>query len=272
MTIKNVSITILVLTVSTTVGLVTISREPIDRVLGQISGTSGQSPITPAPEPVPGWTEEKIAADPEGYSQYARQQLKADEKVLIDTRRDLAVFMDRLAAMLNERHKKLEFGRGLAEKLAEALVGGTYPVSLFGKSYSEDQLRMQIALVLAEISGLESSLSEINEVSKAAEEEVIRLVVGLERVTSQVAILDTRVGIYRSRATQTAGLDMIATATTALQEHRVFLRENPVRDLESLMVDVERNVATATRGAASAAQVEEFLTDFVARRTAGKGE
>jgi len=216
------------------------------------------------------WTPEAIEKNPILYTQFVEAQLKKDLKTFQVTRKALALRMDTLAKKLAEKTKQLEKGKNFADEFAEAITNGTFPVRLHGKDYTETQLRNQLALTLAQVNGLKESVAEITNVSVAAEDELRKLVVNIEKTETQIALLTTRREVSRSRTTSAEGLEMIATVNSVLEGNQILIRHNPVRTIEELLKDNE----TATQSVpASETQVHEFLQDYVAKKSkSSKGD
>jgi hypothetical protein len=263
------TLTAILLLFGVATGLVTFS------IPQEFLPTWGGRQTTPPPTPTVvvqpiTWTEEEMAQNPIGYCQHVQENLKAALENFKKARRGKALTMERLTKILSEKKRKLAAGEHLAAEFAEALTAGTFPATLLGRSYSEEQLRLQLSLTVAEMNGLKEIITEIVKASAVAEEEILKDVIRIERTEAEIAILDTRVEIYRGQATDTAALDMVATANSLLSGHQLFLKENPVRDISTLMEELERNATATSYGAASAAQVDEFLRNFAAKKSAGK--
>jgi len=251
---KNYIITLAVIVLIGLAGLIYIS--PVWRT----------NAITAA-ESLTQWTPEAIERNPVGYSQYVEVQLKKDLKTFHETRKALTLRMETLAKKLAEKTKLLQQGEKLAEEFAEAITAGTFPITLHGKEYTESQLRIQIALTLAQVNGLKESLAEIIKVSSIAEKEIQKLVVGIEKTESQIALLAARREIFRSQATSAAGLEMIAQANAVLEGNQILIKENPIRTIEEILYETASSASPSV--AASETQVEEYLKIFVAQKPAG---
>jgi len=214
------------------------------------------------------WTPEAIEKNPIAYSQYVESQLKKDLKKFQETRKTLALRMETLAKKLIDKTNLLEEGEKFADEFAEAVTNGKFPVKLHGKDYTESQLRIQIALTIAQVNGLKVSVAEITKVSAIAEKELQKLVVESEKTESQIALLAARREIFRSQATSAEGLEMIATVNSVLEGNQILIKENPVRTIEELLKETE----TVTQGvAASEVQVHDFLQLYLAKKSA-KGD
>lgn len=211
------------------------------------------------------WTPEAIEKNPVGYSQFVEVQLKKDLKTFQETRKALTLRMERLAKMLAEKTKLLQRGEKLAEDFAEAVTAGVFPVSVHGKEYTESQLRIQLALTIAQVGGLKESVAEIAKVSTVAEKEIQKLVVGIEKTESQIALLAARREIFRSQATSAEGLEMIAQVNAVLEGNQILIKENPVRTIEEILDDIA-NAPMKEGVAAENSQVEEYLACYVAKK------
>ena len=215
------------------------------------------------------WTPEAIEKNPIGYSQFVEAQLKKDLKTFQETRKALALRMETLAGKLAEKTKLLAEGEKFADEFAEVITDGTFPIRLHGKDYTESQLRIQLALTLAQVNGLRESVAEITKVSVIAEKELQKLVVGIEKTETQIALLTTRREIFRSQTTSAEGLEMITTVNSVLEGNQILIRDNPVRTIEDLLKDSE----IANYGvAASETQVNEFLQSYATKKSSKKGD
>lgn len=216
------------------------------------------------------WTPAAIEKNPIGYSQFVEVQLKKDLKVFQETRKALALRMETLAKLLSEKTKLLENGEKFADEFAEAITEGAFPIRLHGKDYTESQLRIQLSLTLAQVNGLKESVAEITKVSATAEKELQKLVVETEKTESQIALLAARREIFRSQATSTEGLAMIATVNSVLEGNQILIKANPVRTIDELLKDVESE-SPSQEVASSETQVNEFLQNYVAKKSS-KGD
>ena len=217
-------------------------------------------------ESITTWTPEAIEKNPIGYSQFVEAQLKKDLRVLQDTRKMLTLRMDTLAKRLIDKTKLLNVGQELADEFANAITENVFPVTLHGKEYTESQLRIQLALTLAQVTGLKESVAEIEKVSQVAEQEIQKLVVNVEKTESQIALLATRREVFRSQSTSTEGLTMIANINALLEGNQIIIRDNPVRTIEEIL-----NENTPQGLAASDTQVESYLTDYTTKKSSKKG-
>lgn len=212
------------------------------------------------------WTTESIAADPVGYSQYAEAQLKKDRKTFQEMRKDLGMCMETMSKKLTEKSKLLVQGEKFAEDFAEAFDAGEFPATVHGKEYTETQLRSQIGLTLAEVSGLRKSIAEIEQVSATAELEIQRVVVEGEKNDSQIALLATRREIFRSQPVSAEGLAILTSVNSVLEGNQSFIKENPVGTISEIMNRVSLPPA---QGSVSGEQVEEYLKGYVAKKSSG---
>lgn len=220
-------------------------------------------------ESITQWTPEAIEKNPVGYSQFVETQLKKDLKIFQETRKSLSRQMEVLTKMSAEKMKELEYGKKFATEFAEAITEGAFPVTLHEKSYTESQLKNQLAMTLAQIDGLKNSLAGIDKVTRIAEEEIQKNVVRIEDVESQLALMVTQREIFRSQSTSDAGLAMLTEARSVLEGNQVFIKNNPVRTISDLIKD---STVAASSGPASHTEVEAFLVEYTAKKSAKDGK
>ncbi|MDR2756564.1 MAG: hypothetical protein LBC20_12740 [Planctomycetaceae bacterium] len=209
------------------------------------------------------WTPEAIQADPEGYAQFVKRQLEADLKVLEPTLRNLLLKKDKLAKLWKEKTIAVEQGQALAEQAAEAISNGIYPVVVAGKEYNEQQIKSQLALWLAQIDIKKELVTEITKVQADSEKQRTNLIINLEKTKSQLALVDTRIEIWRSKAITAQGLAMIAEVNAVLEGNQIVIQNDPVRGIDEALADLDRNVSPT---AVDNNKVEEFIASYIVKK------
>ena len=205
------------------------------------------------------WTPEAIQADPVGYSMFVESSLKKDQEKLQISRKEIARQMERLAKMQSEKSKLLSDGEQLADEFAEAITAGVFPVTVRNAEYTEEQIRAQLALIVAQVNGMKASLDEMNDVAKTAESEILKLVVNIEKTESQLAMLKTRREIFRTQAITTEGLAMIDEVTSILEGNQILLKSNPVGTIEDIL---NRSRTSAETSPAGQSEVDAYLNNY----------
>ncbi|MDR2706643.1 MAG: hypothetical protein LBC02_12760 [Planctomycetaceae bacterium] len=210
------------------------------------------------------WTPEAIQADPEGYAQFVKRQLETDLNVLEPTLRNLLLKKDKLAKLWKEKNTAVEQGQALAEQAADAISNGSYPVVVAGKKYNEEQLKSQLALWLAQIEVKKELVTEITKVQADSEKERTNLIINIEKTKSQLALVDTRIEIWRSKAITAQGLAMIAEVNAVLEGNQIVIQNDPVRGIDEALADLDRNVSPTAVGND---KVEAYLANYIAKKS-----
>ncbi len=101
-----------------------------------------------------GWNEAAREADPVGFVEYASNRLQEDLKAMQRMRRELAAEIGNVSEKIRQLTALEDPARTLAEqfrdKYQEALAANGFPVEVRGAMYSQDQVKAQVSLLLAE--------------------------------------------------------------------------------------------------------------------------
>lgn len=222
-----------------------------------------------AAESIGQWTPEAIEKNKIGYTQFVETKLKKDLKTFQDVRKALTRQMEVNSKLLAEKTKLLQEGRKLLDQFAEATLSGEFPAELHGKTYTETQLKNQIALTKAQVEGIERSIAGIQKASQVAEQEICKRIVGIEDMESQLQMMSTEREIFRSQSTSDVGFAMLAEARAVLEGNQLLVKENPVRTIQEILKASE--VATSGNRA-SDTEVEAFLADYKSKKLAKSGK
>jgi prepilin-type N-terminal cleavage/methylation domain-containing protein len=225
------------------------------------TGTSTITVIT-NPQPTPNspaknWTPESIEEDPKGYSQYVEAKLKADLDKFTTVNRELQLRMETLAELESRKAKLIAKGEPLKEQFAQAITDGKFPAVVQNKEYTESQLRMQLALILAQLEGYEETLAEIKKGSETAQAEIERNVLAIDKTETEIALLATRRAVWESKATSTEGRKLIEKVNAILEGNEVVLKDNPVRSIDVIIAQAEKSEA-----AKQPRDVDKYLQEF----------
>ncbi|HAV33317.1 MAG TPA: hypothetical protein DCX79_15020 [Planctomycetaceae bacterium] len=203
-----------------------------------------------------GWTESARQADPAGYIEYVRRQLRDDLAAIRDSRAQLQSEQERLNALQQTRQQQLTSSGRLLSGFRSAWQTGEFPVVVLGQSYSSEQLQSQVALLLEEQTGYEASLQRIREAQEASTERLRELTVQLETIGTSLSLLDTQKELLISERLETSGGQLVAGVDALLNHNQELLSVGPVRPLDDL---VAAEGTPAVAGSRSMARVLEYL-------------
>ena len=208
---------------------------------------------------VTGWTPEAQEADPVRFVEYVRHRLEKDLEVMEKTRRELSAEIGTISAKMRELEALRDQARGLAEDFRRRYQGGIsregLPIEVRGASYSPEQLRSQVALLLAEMQGYEASLAKLAEVRREAEAQYRGLTVQMEATEAELAALGAQREILRARRTTRVEANLVAQVEALLKENARVIQTNPVRSVRELLLAAEKPEQRRTEEAA----VDVFL-------------
>ena len=206
-----------------------------------------------------GWTEKARQADPVGFADFARQRLERDLGSLQEIRRELAAEIGQLAHKIREQEALRDQAVTLSEEFRDqhqqASSGESYPVVVRSAAYTEDQVRSQVSMLLAEAEGYDRALSGLQEVKQEAETKLESLVVNINDTEAQLAALSTKRELLRIRLLSDEGKALLAQVDNLLNGNTQLIDGNPVRTVRELLEapsqDSEQRVANT--------RVEDFL-------------
>ncbi len=203
-----------------------------------------------------GWTRQAQEADPAGFMEHVRVQLRADLAGIRDSIGELRSEQEQLATLQQTRQRELAASDRLLSSFREAWQAGQFPVEVLGQNYTSDQLQSQVALLLEERGGYESSLERIREASESAAERIRELTVQQQRTGTSLELVDTQKELLVSRRLQSGGDELMAGVDSLLSENRVILSADPVRPLDALMAAEDSGVGGESP---SMARVMQYL-------------
>lgn len=212
--------------------------------------------VKQAVEQAAGWTEGARQADPAGYVEHVRQQLRKDLGGMRDSHAQLQSEQERLDTLLATRQRQLVDSGRLLESFRSAWQAGEFPVLVLGQSYTSEQLQSQVAMLLEEQIGYEASVQRIREAQEAAAERVRELTVQLERTSTSLSLLDTQKELLISERLETSGGELVAGVDALLNHNQAVLSVGPVRPLDDLVAAESSPAVTASR---SMSRVMEYL-------------
>jgi len=203
-----------------------------------------------------GWTEAARKDDPAGYVEYVRGQLRQDLADMRSSHSQLQTEHERLETLEATRQRLREDASRMLESFRAAWQAGSFPVTVLGRSYTSEQLQSQVAMLLEEQSGYESSVQRISEARQAAAERIRHLTVQLGNTSTSLSLLDTQKELLISEQLQTSGDTLVAGVDALLAGNREVLSGGPVRPLEDL---VTAEKSRGTSAAQSLARVMAYL-------------
>ena len=203
-----------------------------------------------------GWTIDAQKADPAGYIEYVRGQLRTDLASMRDSHAQLRAEQEQLTELTATKQRQLTDSSRMLESFRTAWQSGTFPVTVLGQTYSAEQLQAQVALLLEEQAGYESGMQRVGEAEQAALGRIRELTVQMDRTTTSLSLLDTQKELLVSRSLQTNGNVLTANVETLLNDNQQVLSSGPVRPLDDL-VAAEKTPVAAT--STSMARVMEYL-------------
>jgi chromosome segregation ATPase len=215
-----------------------------------------------------GWTEEARRADPAGFAQYASGKLQHDVEIMEGSRRKLSVEIGDLAGKLRSQEAFHDQARQLSEefraKYQQAVADGSFPIQVHSAAYTQAQVKAQVSMILAEISGHESAIARLEKVKKQAETQLEAITVRINGCESQLAALAVQQEMLRAEQLSEEGERLLAQVDQLLDDNSRALADNPVRTVRELMAST--NDRTGVQ--AADATVEAFL----AARPTGKAQ
>jgi hypothetical protein len=204
-----------------------------------------------------GWNEEARRKDPVGFIDHSIKQLDENIAKFDSAKVELMQAKGKLDGMKQSNQEKLAFAeKNLAEFKAaykSAAGGKGWPAEIAGRSYSEDQLKNQVELILSQKGGFESIIAQTDEGLKAAEAKQRELVNRINESKSNLERLRTQKELVKINKLTAETEKMMAEVNQVLIENAAVNTKEAVRTVEDLMRDAANAPAKATPKA------DEFL-------------
>lgn len=214
------------------------------------------------------WDEEARRADPEGFARYAERKLREDLEKMQATRRELAAEVGQIARKVREQEALVGHAQAMAEDFRGqyrlASSGGRFPVEVRGAAYTEDQVRSQVSMLLAEAEGYDTTLAQLRDVRTQAQQEMETLAVKVDATEAQLAGLAAQRGLLRARRLTTEGEELLAQVNDLLSGNARVIEGNPVRTVRELLAS-ETGKPRTPSAVTAADRVERFLHGTIAQ-------
>ncbi len=209
------------------------------------------------------WNEEARRADPIGFAKYASGKLAADLEVMQHTRRELSAEIGQLSAKLRNQQAFRDQAQQLAEefrgKYQAAVQKASFPIQVRSASYTQQQAKSQVSMILAELAGHQSATARLEKVKKQAETQLEALAMRINASESQLAALSVQQEMLRAQQLSDEGEKLLAQVDQLLDDNSRALEENPVRTVRELLGASDN----ATGKQANEEAVDAFLAQKV---------
>lgn len=207
-----------------------------------------------------GWTEEARQHDPVGYLSYVIRHLERDLTNLNNARRELLSQIAQISRKIHEQEALLLHAQRLAHVFRaenqSAQRTGQFPIIVHGGSYSADQAKHQVAMLLAEADGYQASIERLRQVREEAERQLQSVTVRLNRTEAELAALAVGRELVEVRKIVTKQNELLARVESLREDNKRVLAENPVRNVRELLAAAEVQPAHHP----SPEEVEAFLS------------
>jgi phage shock protein A len=208
---------------------------------------------------IAGWTEEAREADPVGFATHAEKQLRLDLEALESTRRQLLPEIAEIVRKRRENEALRDHAQHLAEefrvKYQLASSSGGFPVAFRGSEYTEEQVKSQVSMLLAERDGYERTMEKLQRVQKQAQAELEAMTVRINETQAQIVEVRAKTSILRANELSEEGKRLLAQVDHLLDGNAETIRANPVRTVRELLTAP----AHQSERTASADRVDVFL-------------
>lgn len=207
-----------------------------------------------------GWTEDARRADPVGFIEYAEQKLRDDLAQLESSRTNLARLQETIGEKRSETLELMASADTLAEGFRDAYRGAdaadAWPVNVSGKSYTREQLREQVALILLQRRNYEQLVAELDGAGEAIKTNVQKVVAQTAATKATLEILPAKREIARVQELTKDIESTLGKVDALMGENDDVLTGSPVRTVEEL---VRARTQAADADASIDAQVDAFL-------------
>lgn len=197
-----------------------------------------------------GWSEEAIRKDPAGFIKHAQTELSTSIAKFEDSRNSIGAQKRNVEEKLTTLRSKLEnadnFATALKEQYQKAKASGSFPITVVGKPYTEEQVIQQVEELLAEKSRSQQLIDQYTGILATADTRRAEL---SQRISQSKFKLDE----LEVQATQVSIDKLSAEADKLLAQVNDVLIENsklaqggsadPVRSIDQLMADFDRTAA-----------------------------
>jgi phage shock protein A len=188
-----------------------------------------------------GWTEEARKGDPVGFIEYAEKTLQQHLRDMQSTQQRMK---DALASIKEETAgttRKLQAAENLAEtfrtQYKQALGQGTFPISVAGRTYTQEETVAQVGLILRQRDSYENLLAEFDSVQQVAEKRMEELVTQIGDTKASLAMLPAKREIARLNELTGSTEELMSQVNDLIMTNGRVLDEDasPVRTVEELI-------------------------------------
>lgn len=169
------------------------------------------------------WDERARKQDPVGFVTHVRTQLTSDLAMLRKSQKALETELTGLVSELHNQRARLakagqQAGR-LRRHYQQAQKCGTFPVTICGTSYTEDQLRCKIRLCLAELKGYKDRIKRLQDARYRAEVTVEQLAVRVKDTQACITVLATEIELLKYHELPSRGEELLASVASVVTEN-----------------------------------------------------
>jgi uncharacterized glyoxalase superfamily protein PhnB len=215
------------------------------------------------------WTPEAIDSDPAGFIAHAQKQLDSDITTFEQSKTALLDSKRTAETKLAEFTKTLDIADTLAEdfkaRFQAAKAGGSFPIEVVGKKYTETDAIKQVEMLLAEKSNAQKRIEDYTRILAAVETKRAQLT---DRISQSRAKRDELVAQEQMVKLDklTADADKLLAQVNSVVEDNGKLAAgkdgdgDPVRSLSDMMKDIDKLASEAPK-AAEKSDALAFLND-----------
>lgn len=219
-----------------------------------------------------GWTEEARKADPVGFTNYVESRLESDLQQLKETRGRLIAETSSVERSVQEHEALLQHAEQMADEFRRAYVAAkevdSFPITVRGSAYTEEQVLSQVSLLLAEAEGYRQSINGLQQVALKAEDRLQELTLQIDSNKVELAALGAQRELLRAEKLTDEGQRLVAHVDQLLADNQQVVHGNPVRSVPELLAsrddgaEQRPGIEAARRFLAARPQTEMPVAEF----------
>jgi DNA repair exonuclease SbcCD ATPase subunit len=186
-----------------------------------------------------GWTPEARKKDPVGFIDHSIQKLGENIAKFEEARTGLRVQQGKLEDLKKSNSEKIAFAEKLLAQLKNAYKDATggkgWPITVGGKSYSEDDLKTQVSMSLAEKTGYEKIVAQTETGMTVAEKRMRELVTRISESKSKRSLLEAQRALVEVNKLSADTEKLLADVNDVLVENEAALESSGPQTIEELM-------------------------------------
>ena len=186
-----------------------------------------------------GWTDAARQADPAGFARYVEQTQQQNLTGLRVSRDAMVGEAASLGSKLREQAQMKSKAEAIADACRQAYQAGVFPVSLYGSTYSEGELKLQVRSLLAEVDAYTNNIEKLAAIQAEVEGKIEEYTARIEELDANLVALGAQRELLQARNLSDSNRELLVQVDRLLDARRQPMAINPVRPTRNILQDIE---------------------------------